>query len=283
MIAKFEKRNLSPQGHISVHKYENLHNLSHWHIEYELVFCDFGSAKITVGSESYTLEKGHCLFIESGVVHNIQSLTETVVSVIKIEQKLVDNAFDGKTPANPLIKTEIPLQKIFDELYAENKSNRAFSTVVCDCLILENLAQLFRSCDMRSRQKNTGSEKYKALLKLIEERYADITFDEAAEFMCYSKPYFSRYFTKITGITFSAYLNIIRVAEAISMVRKGELGITEIAHATGFGTIRHFNRVFKEITGFSPSDLPENYVLIQYRKTASSEGFDPTLSAAAIM
>lgn len=283
MIAKFEKRKLSGQGNISAHKYENLQNLPHWHIECELVFCDYGSAKVTVGSEQYTLEKGHCLFIASGEVHNIQSVSDSVTSVIKIDQKFVETSFEGLIPTCPLIKTALPLEEIFDRLYAEITGNQPFCTVVCDSIILETLALLFRNCDMTARRTAAEGEKYKALLRHIEKCYAEITFEEAAEFMCYSKPYFSRYFSLITGMTFSSYLNIIRVAEAISMLKEGRLTVSEIAYASGFGTIRHFNRVFKTVTGFSPSELPENYVLIQYRKADSSEGFDPTLSSAAIL
>lgn len=283
MIAKFEKRNLSQHSHISAHKYENLHNLPHWHMEYELVFCDFGSARVTVGSEQYILEKGQCLFISSGEVHNIQSLSDSMISVIKIERKLVDDAFEGKIPVSPLIKTDLSLEEIFDELYDEIKNNQAFSTVVCDCLILKTLAFLLRNCEMDIRQESGGSEKYKALLRLIEERFADITFEEAAEFMCYSKPYFSRYFSVVTGMTFSSYLNIIRVAEAVSMLEEGKLTVSEIALASGFGTIRHFNRVFRELTGYSPCKLPKGYTFIRYRSGGETDGFDPTLSSPAIM
>lgn len=283
MKARFENRKMSGRSHTSAHKYENLHNLPHWHMEYELIFADYGSAKVTVNSEQYHLKRGHCLFIGSGEVHNIQSLTESRISVIKIEKKLVDSAFDGKMPVCPLIRTDSPLASLFDELAEEYTADMAFGALVGDCLILKALAMLFRCCELRKTQSTGGNEKYKALLTQIEERYADITFDEAAEFMCYSKPYFSRYFSSMTGMTFSAYLNIIRVAEAVSMIGEGRYSITEIAHATGFGTIRHFNRVFRELTGYSPRELPEEYVFIQYRADAASEGFDPTLSAPAIL
>lgn len=223
MIAKFENRKLSENIYTSAHKYVNLQNLPHWHMEYELVFCDSGSAKVTVNSDQYILKKGHCLFIGSGEVHNIHSLSDSIISVIKIDRKLVDTAFEGKTPAYPLIKTDLPLNEIFDELASENREKQSFCTVICDCLILKTLAQLFRSCSMSHRQKAGGSEKYKSLLMLIEKRYTDITFEEAAEFMCYSNPYFSRYFAGITGMSFSSYLNIIRVAEAVSMISQKNL------------------------------------------------------------
>lgn len=283
MIAKFEKQKLPRHCHTSAHKYRNLQNLPHWHIEYELVFCDLGSARVTVNSEQYVLERGHCLFIESGAVHSIQSLSESIISVIKIEPRLVDTAFGENSPASPLICTALPLVDIFSELYGEINNNLRFGSVVSDCIVIKALALIFRGCEMRIRHKNGANERFKELLRLIEERFHDISFAEAADFMCYSKPYFSRYFAGITGMSFSSYLNIIRIAEAVSMLESGKMSVTEIAHATGFGTIRHFNRVFKELTGHSPSSLPGDFVLIRYRKALSTEEFDPTLSSAAIM
>lgn len=282
MAAKFENRTLGT-SHVSAHKYENLVNLPHWHMEYEFIFADCGSARVTVSSDQYMLREGHCMFIGSGEMHNIHSSPDSVISVIKIDQRLIDSAFEGRTPTCPLIETELPLLEVFSEISCELRNGQEFGSVVCDCLILKTLAHLFRSCDMRIRQVSEGNEKYKALLRMIEERCADITFAEAAKFMCYSKPYFSRYFAGITGMTFTAYLNIIRIERAVSLIHEKRFCMTEIAHAAGFGTIRHFNRVFKELTGFAPSEVPENYVFIQYRKTASSEGFDPTLSEPAIM
>ncbi len=283
MLAKFEKLTLDDAVHISVHKYQNLRNLSHWHIEHELVFCDYGIAKISVGSEQYTLEKGHCLFVASGMIHNINTITESVVSVIKIEQELIDDTFGGLVPVCPLIETDLPLDDVFNRLHSEIIGNKRFGSVVCDCTILETLSLLFRNCPMTERSMASTGEKYKALLSLIDQRFADITFDDAAEFMCYSKPYFSRYFSIMTGMTFSSYLNIIRVSEAVVMLKEGRLTVSEIAHASGFGTIRHFNRVFKELTGYSPCKLPNDFVFIRYRRHDNTDGFDPTLSAPAIL
>ncbi|MBQ8687576.1 MAG: helix-turn-helix transcriptional regulator [Ruminococcus sp.] len=283
MIAKFENLSLTDQRRISAHKYENLLNLPHWHMEYELIFPDCGTARVMVGSEQYLLEEGSCIFVSSGVVHNIQSASDSIISVIKTDRELVDSAFDGKTPDCPLIRTQLPLKTLFDEIISALQSSQPYSDIFSSCSMLRILAQLFNGCSMQSRHAVSSGEKYKALLKLIETRYADITFEEAAAFMCYSKPYFSKYFSRISGMSFSAYVNIIRIAEAVSMLSQKQMTITEIAHATGFGTIRHFNRTFKELTGHTPSSLPDDYVFIRYRGSETAEGFDPTLSAPAIL
>lgn len=37
MLAKFEKRAYAGNEHVWVGKYRNLHNISHWHMEHELL------------------------------------------------------------------------------------------------------------------------------------------------------------------------------------------------------------------------------------------------------
>ena len=56
------------------------------------------------------------------------------------------------------------------------------------------------------------------------------------------------------------------------------MSFTEIAAICGFGTIRSFNRVFKELTGISPTQFALDPVLI--RTERSDSGFDPTLSCS---
>ena len=84
-------------------------------------------------------------------------------------------------------------------------------------------------------------------------------------------------------MTFTQYLNFLKVSAAIEKILDGKLSMTEISIACGFGTIRNFNRVFKAFTGYSPKNLPLNYTLIYNFKDFSSNGFDPTLNCTEII
>jgi AraC-like DNA-binding protein len=98
-----------------------------------------------------------------------------------------------------------------------------------------------------------------------------------------SKAYFSRFFKRISGMTFSEYLNHIRVNRAIDLIRNRDLSMTEIAMDCGFGTIRNFNRVFRQITGYSPRDLPDSYVLNLRSNSGNASNFDPTIRTSELM
>ena len=115
----------------------------------------------------------------------------------------------------------------------------------------------------------------------ISNEYRTITFDEAAKYMYFSKPYFSKLFHNIFGMTFSQYLNTVRVASAIEKIKQGDMSITEISADCGFNTIRNFNRVFKDLTGYSPNNLPADYVFLY--SLQKGYGLDPTLNCTKIL
>ena len=98
-----------------------------------------------------------------------------------------------------------------------------------------------------------------------------------------SEAYFSRFFKKISGMTFSVYLNHIRVNKAIDLIQHRDMSMTEISMGCGFETIRTFNRVFRQITGYSPRELPEGYVLNLRSNSSNISDFDPTITSSELV
>lgn len=283
MIAKYEQSVLSGRSQVSVQRYEGLQNLPHWHIESELIFAEKGSAEVMTDNNLYGLSEGYCVFIRSGAVHYIKAESDSVISVMKIDSQLISAEFGTLAPICPLLENKYDVSDSFEKIRQEISSGEKYYEVICSGLALALTAEIFRSEKTSSAENSSGSGAYKKLLRLISERFADITFDEAAEIMCFSKPYFSKYFRRMSGMTFSEYLNIVRVSEAVKMLSKGGMSAGETAVAAGFGTIRSFNRVFKQYTGFTPRDLPDDFVFIGEDHGASSDSFDPTLPVSKIL
>ena len=84
-----------------------------------------------------------------------------------------------------------------------------------------------------------------------------IRLSEVANAMHVSTFYFCKMFKKATGLTFTDYLGRVRVEKAKSLLLNPNLRISEIAYAVGFQSLTHFNRVFRELTGRSPTDFRE--------------------------
>jgi AraC-like DNA-binding protein len=81
----------------------------------------------------------------------------------------------------------------------------------------------------------------------------DLTLSQVAKVANTSTYYFCKIFKKATGINFTRYLSRTRVEKARHLLLNPNLRISEIAFASGFQSLTHFNRVFKHITGESPT------------------------------
>lgn len=77
---------------------------------------------------------------------------------------------------------------------------------------------------------------------------------EVARTMHMSTFYFCKMFKRATGITFTDYLGRVRVERAKALLLDPHQRVGEVAYEVGFGSLTHFNRVFRRLVGQSPSD-----------------------------
>ena len=88
----------------------------------------------------------------------------------------------------------------------------------------------------------------------------------------------------MTGITFSRYMNILRVDRAIELLRgREDITMADLMARCGFNTLRNFNRAFKDITGYAPRGLPAEFSLNRKAFVAEEMKFDPTLDTSIIL
>ncbi|MBE7022767.1 MAG: AraC family transcriptional regulator [Ruminococcaceae bacterium] len=284
MIAKFEKKISDDKGQVSFCKYKNLHNLFHWHIEHEIIFVSCGCVELYVDSELYTLTAGMCAFITSKEAHYICGSANSIIYIIKTSSAAIDQIIQDKRLKCPIIKTDSFIKRAFYEIENELRERKEYSDIIVDSIMNRAVAEIFRTeitgrKDVAKYQK----EQYNKLLSWIAKNYTDISFEDAASYMNFSRSYFSKYFQNLVGMKFTQYINILKVSLAIDKITNGEKNMTNISISCGFGTIRNFNRVFKNLTGYTPKHLPDNYVFLYTISTGDNDGFDPTLSCSEII
>jgi Response regulator containing CheY-like receiver domain and AraC-type DNA-binding domain len=99
-----------------------------------------------------------------------------------------------------------------------------------------------------------GSDTYKRILNYLDTQYFnDISVQSIAYRMQINPNYISQLFKKERGETFTEYLTGIRVRHACSMLKSSVLPIYEIAEKVGYKDYFHFAKVFKKITGRTPT------------------------------
>ena len=88
----------------------------------------------------------------------------------------------------------------------------------------------------------------------------DIALGDVARAVHASTFHFCKMFKKATGMTFTHYLSLVRVAKAKKMLANPQLRISEIAYEVGFNSLTHFNRMFRKMAGESPTAYREAMV-----------------------
>ncbi|RAJ80231.1 AraC-like DNA-binding protein [Chitinophaga dinghuensis] len=87
-----------------------------------------------------------------------------------------------------------------------------------------------------------------------------ITLEDAASQVHMTPHAFCRFFKKHTLHTFVSFLNEVRINEACKKLTDGNYdNIATVAYTCGFNSITNFNRVFKTVTGKSPSQYLNSY------------------------
>ena len=73
-----------------------------------------------------------------------------------------------------------------------------------------------------------------------------------------SQPYLSRIFKNERNCTYNEFLTGIRIEEAKRMLLSDRYSIGQVAKYTGYNSQFYFSRVFKNVTGYAPSEFCRN-------------------------
>ena len=285
MLANHEHRIYPDHTLVWVGKYRNLKNISHWHFDHEIAVCESGEAQISLNQETYTLRKGQCIYLRGQSVHSILSAPGATLYVSLFSEELIRRITDNYCLCDAVFTDDFRVLETLEKIRAAGFKKERFYDEISNALMQQMIAGVFSALEIKEEAVSTSAatERYKKLLYDIDEHAEDYSFSRAVEYMNMSEAYFSRFFKKISGMTFSMYLNHIRVNKAIDLIQNQDMSMTEIAMNCGFDTIRNFNRVFKQITGYSPRELPDGYVLNLRSNSGNNTDFDPTINTSDLM
>lgn len=146
----------------------------------------------------------------------------------------------------------------------EEYVNQAFFERISKMDSLESCEQLCMNYMDRLeqyRQENQASNCSPMVQKVkefVDRHYMEeITVGMMAEQIGKTPNYLSHIFKAECGISFSEYLNALRIRKAKEMLQNSDKMIYEVAEAVGYSSYVHFTQVFKKQEGCSP---------LQYRK-----------------
>jgi AraC-like DNA-binding protein len=114
-------------------------------------------------------------------------------------------------------------------------------------------ATQFTQVCLRNGNRAEPVEIWKARNFIHEHSDEELSLTKVAKLVHISANHLSEKFKEVTGVNFVDYIARIRVGKARDLLQNQQLRISEIAFAVGFQSLSQFNRVFKKLSGRSPS------------------------------
>ena len=141
------------------------------------------------------------------------------------------------------------------------KAQRGFQRLAAFFAYLDDLARctdyrLLSSVRMQGEEDQAANDQVNALVNRIMRDYAQpLSAAEMAAGLGMSESRFSRFFRRVTGNTFTDFVNRIRVNRAGQLLMETDSLVTHICYEVGFNNVANFNRRFLEVKGLTPSEF----------------------------
>lgn len=251
--------------------YDNMSFWAHWHEEIELIFIRSGSAHLNVTNHALTAHAGDLVICDSRDIHYSDSYQmENRLEFIVFDPHFLSSRYQYSNFATPLFTAEEQKKAGMDELILslfERFPRELLEKKPYYQEFIKNMLREFWYSLLRYRRETGGYagqggrrhemlNSLQQLLQYIDEHYSEnITLPQAAAQMGFSESHFSKLFKQYTGIHFVSYLQMVRIEQAINLLHDPSKRMVDIAYDCGFTNVRTFNRVFKQLTSYSPAEF----------------------------
>jgi AraC-like DNA-binding protein len=255
------------------------------HDYFELFYLSHGEMMFQIHRQSFKIRAGDLVVIGSTFFHRpithgfshakgivLRFLPQTILGKDPSGEDLEflmpflaqDEAFPHLVPARSgipskvldlikLIHAELPAQSIRSRLNA-----RTYLKMIL--VILGNHYAGYRSKLRQFHNKMKNIERLRPILDFIDEHLSErIAVNGAASMVHMSKSYFIRFFKKVTGQPFVAYLNHLRVAKAELLLTATDIPLADLCQQVGFCDQSYFGTIFRKSVGMTPTQYRRKF------------------------
>lgn len=238
----------------------------HWHNSLELLFVMSGSVTIFVDGERYVLQQDDVILVNSNAPHELKA-DQCILAAVQIKLSLFDKKllpesdlyFDCNSQTRPNDPGIVQIKRIvaqFIKNYSAAGESRLFRAKSLSYELLSALIGSFRieRSERDQAQSHYHYERITRIVSYINEHYNEnLSLQALAEQEFLSGPYLSKFFMRMMGVNFSAYVNQLRLSHAVTDLTTTTLTIEANAERNGFSNTQAFVQLFKKKYDMLPS------------------------------
>ncbi len=216
-----------------------------------------GNAIYRVEEREYPIKKGDLFFAIPGVQYSLDASEDFAYMYISY---MGSRAFEIAEYIG--ISSQCPVFHGFEHEIdvwrnALIRFNRRNANLLTESVLFHTLSYLTNDSDSNCETCNPGV--LESVVNYIDNNFEDptLTLKKTAEVFAYTDKYLSALFKSGMNITWSKYVNRLRIQKAVELINNGERIVGLIATSCGFSDAMYFSRVFKKQIGVTPKEYIE--------------------------
>ncbi|HET8922002.1 MAG TPA: helix-turn-helix domain-containing protein [Candidatus Acidoferrum sp.] len=214
---------------------------------------------ILVASQSDVLLRAwDALAFDLRISPAVAKVSKDLPEVVESHQPIVEALEKGRgEEAGLLLRNHV---EMFSERLRRAESNSRFHDAPPrDLAVVDDYAVRHRS--VRTYRGGLGPGRLRRIKELVDAKIEDeLTLHEMAQSVGLSTAHFSQMFRKTTGESPHQFVLRQRIERAKEMLRGAEARVLDVAVACGFKTQQHFARVFRRMSGASPTEYRQEFL-----------------------
>lgn len=251
----------------------NSNSFWHYHPELELVYVNGGTGKRQIGSHISYYRNGDLILIGSNLPHCgfTDSLTnfecETVLHIkpdflgedfFKIPEMKGISALFERAKKGIVFQGEAKrkIGKKIEALKDKDSYDRLLGLLqILKMLEATDKYTILNAQGFILEAELQDNNRINVIFNFVKDEFKrPISLEEISDKVSMTVPAFCRYFKKITGKTFTQFVNEYRLVHSAKLLHEKQISITDVCFESGFNNFSHFNKQFKRFTGKSPSE-----------------------------
>jgi two-component system response regulator YesN len=202
-----------------------------------------------------SIVKEICMYIEDGDNEAIYYKIDELKNILDNQRC---NSLEVKLELSHMIND---IFKRFDSYFQEDNDIFLFQKKVMNAEelkeVIETIKEFIKDIITENFSNRVDNAEFlikKAVMYIKDNYNKKITLDDIAGYVGISKYYFSVLFKKEQEITFSSYLNSVRIEKAKQLLKNPKTTINDIVDTIGFNDTQYFSKTFKKFTGMTVTE-----------------------------
>lgn len=261
----------------------------HTHDYLELAYVVEGDFHQKILGKDVVFEQGELCLIDKNCLHQDYLLNQSAtILFLGISNEMFDEIIDENNTSEKIVsflqsallkqkdlqqylhfrpKTNYSsnMEDCLQTLLSELCRNDAGSRYICKGLLIRLFRLLSTEYEFslsKEQQKTMSWIIFEEVSEYIQTHYVDVTIQDLVKIFHFQEDYFNRLIKKKTGLTYSGFVQQIRLSKAAAFLAGTDYSVDEITEKVGYHNKGYFYKIFQEKYGMTPKQYRKQKYLI---------------------